>query len=102
MNERAQVTATNCPVIPLGDMVCLRIQRVDASKGGIVLPQNIAKENDAYTPMCEVLAIGPECKRVSVGQMVLYPVNMPAQPVECPSVARFVMVHECDILGVLK
>lgn len=101
IGAKQKPTPDTIGMVPLGDMVFVHVIKITESAGGIALSEATSRENAAFTPLCEVIAIGDECKKVQVGDMVLVPQTMPVIKVSLQH-CEFVGLHECDILGYKK
>ncbi len=58
---------------PLADQVLLEVELETESRGGIILPAAVQQRELGGLPVGRVLAVGPEVKRVTVGDYVLAP-----------------------------
>lgn len=56
---------------PLADQVLLEVELESESRGGIILPAAVQQRELGGLPVGRVLAIGPDVKRVTVGDFVL-------------------------------
>lgn len=81
---------------PLNDRVILRQLVEDAeSEGGIVIPDAVRKK----LPEAEVIACGPKCEQVKVGDTVIF--NTYSTNYLPSDAGDLVIVEEADILVIL-
>jgi co-chaperonin GroES (HSP10) len=62
--------------IPLGTLVAIKVFKVKETRGGVLIPET-ANAHAYDTPSAEVLAIGPKCEQVKVGDIVKAPDGTP-------------------------
>ncbi len=95
-------------IVPLGDLVLLRLAEPQKQVGRILIPDVAVKKPQRG----EVLAVGPDCKseteidlssseakRVKVGQVVLF--NLYAGTV-APDDDRLLLIREDELLAVIE
>lgn len=81
---------------PLKEDVVIEFKKVDKTEKGVYIPEQSQKE-DKFN---KVVAIGPECKRVKVGDIVF------VSPTARPKIIELlqdnhVQIWESDILGIV-
>jgi len=62
---------SDCPFSPTGNRVCLVPQLQELTKAGIVLPKGEQERNKFFV----VVAVGPDCEHINVGDQVLPPLH---------------------------
>ncbi len=86
------------PFQPIGKFVAIRVHKVNETPGGIVVPDTA--RDDAYqTPTATVLATGPDCKQVKVGDVVVAPASQPCYRIKRGRV-EFILINEEHLFGV--
>lgn len=72
MNDRIKELQEICDLEPIGNNVIIKAHKIEKTKSGIILEQNDSSGlSEGY-----VIFIGPACKRVKVGDCVMYGKNV--------------------------
>lgn len=82
---------------PFSSYVALHVHHHSETDGGIVLPDNAQTPN---TPICTVIAVGPDVQQIKVGQKVLVGHNVMGTKVRHAG-QETVVVEGKHILGVV-
>lgn len=85
---------------PYGDRIALQAIRQDQTKGGIQLPGTLKAANQPISLHAWVIAIGPECKQVKEGDIVVLPPEFAGQIANVGG-HSYVVVRENLIFGVV-
>lgn len=56
---------------PFGDQVAVHVLYKGETEVGLLLPEGV--EDPDNTPMCKVIACGPDCKQIKEGDMLVIP-----------------------------
>ncbi len=57
--------------VPLFDQVAVRVHHVSETQGGVILPDGVPDPDQ--TPICTVIACGPDCKHIKEGMTLVVP-----------------------------
>ena len=87
---------------PISDFVVVEFLTYEKTDGGVIVPDSI-KEERSKKMAWRVLAIGPDCKYVKLGDYVMpgplsRPIGIPLLVEEGDNV-KHVQLHEYEILG---
>jgi len=82
---------------PLGEYVSLHVHKVDQTKGGVVLPQGVGDPSNS--PTATVIAVGPDCKWVKEGDVVVCHMDTAARNVIHQG-HKVVVCKESQLIGV--
>lgn len=83
---------------PVGNKVALQVIKQTESKGGIVLPET--NKQNPESPQAWVIAVGPECKEVKEGDLLIFNGGTPGDVILLGE-DRIIMVAESQIAGIM-
>ena len=84
----------------LDNVIAIKVNRVDETRGGIALPDSMKEMNQLETPSAVVLGVGPEVKYVKVGDTVYIAGATPAMKAKIGD-HEFLLLKE-DAVGCIK
>jgi co-chaperonin GroES (HSP10) len=103
MKKSPNLLATLAPKLytPTHDKLVIQITKVTESAGGIAMSDNapIGATPEKYPH--QVVAVGPECKYVKRGDLILMGENQPILNVKYGGHQTYVVLHEEEIAGVV-
>lgn len=99
-----EMNKTRIEIQPLGDQVAFKPHKVSETRQGVLLPDVVTKDgmSGVYdTPSGTVLAVGPDCKTVKVGDVILVAQGQGVYNAKRGR-ADWLMLPEGAILAVIK
>ncbi len=84
--------------IPVGDFIALKVHQVDETPAGIVMPDGVA--DPLVTPTGTAIAVGPDCKYVKEGDLVLVNGNTVGINVYHGGSGKVFVIAEKNVVGV--
>lgn len=92
-------TKHNMQIVPTQNHMVIAMRDLHKSDAGLVLPE---QSQQHLVPYGKVLAVGPDCKTIKVGDSVLFhPANLIAGFDQGESTERFVIPESCVYATIL-
>lgn len=85
---------------PIGNKLAVQVIRQDTTEGGIVLPDNLRNESIPEAICARVVAAGPECKQVKVGDKIIVPPKLAGDIVKYAG-HNYIIIPEDKIHGTI-
>lgn len=90
------------PVTPTYDKIIIKVNRVDRSPGGLQYPDDMAETNKDNSLTAWVIAVGPDCKQVKHGDLIVCATQCALLRVKYAGVELHCILHEEEVVAVVN